>query len=646
MDDIEDDVSALSFALSKDTSGRTTGTGTKRGGYIWDEWLDTAGSGIDSAVHTEGSAASEEPTYFSVLPSSSHSRVEESSSYAPETSRGGHSNTCDGTLETTIFELKDKVSMMKKEAKAKGLRSKQLQGECQRLKTAKNRKIQRCQTKWEEKLREEEEQQHVIISKQKDFIGKIGKDVSDLEAKMAEMQSRIEKASKEGKMELEIVKQEMTKQLARSRRQWELNEGAHFRKLLADKNDQLQQEVTDSFEPRLTRFVEKGRTVLKNKAADLEKKMQEMKRQLQSEMHGKLDDACAELREHLKREEQKNRLSGERDLTACLARHNAEVNALKERFAREKRTAEEGAEKLRRLESESTLDGLKTIRKAEQGKLQELAAQHAREMSELVSQMSAQREEHRRILESNFARWKATFTQRLDHELHAKADRMRGLAKAAAFSEGEEVIRKIKAELRTQNDELAEDNSSRLMEARLHHEEALKRLKHDEEHELGELDMLESDVRRLRMERDVARRDGDGRADKVAMAERRVESLRTELRAVQHELQALGLLHQQDSVQRMDALREELREWKDRYMDARDAAEHSSKRNRAATSDFKEKLGCDFGRITDKITAVLRSKDLVVRDLQRQLADLQHTNALRQDELELRRDRKFSSIDG
>jgi len=96
----------------------------------------------------------------------------------------------------------------------------------------------------------------------------------------------------------------------------------------------------------------------------------------------------------------------------------------------------------------------------------------------------------------------------------------------------------------------------------------------------------------------------------------------------------------------MDALREELREWKDRYMDARDAAEHSSKRNRSATSDFKEKLGGDFGRITDKITAVLRSKDLVVRDLQHQLADLQHTNALRQDELELRRDRKFSSIDG
>jgi len=647
LDDIEDDVSALSFSMSKDSRL----TSTKRGGYIWDDWVDEVGrgdsSGVGHGLHTESSTGTrEEPTYFSMMPSSSrvHGGDGPLSAYTSGASRGVLSNDTENTLETTIFELKEKLSAMKKEAKAKGLRAKQLQGEYTRLSTAKNRKILRSQTKWEERLREEKEQHHMILSKQKDFLGKVSKDVSDLETKMADMQRKLDTSSLKGKKELQVTKQEMAKSLSRARKQWELNEGAHFRKLLAEKNDQLQQEVTDSFEPRLAKFVEKGRTELRSKSADLEKKMQKLKRQLQSEMHGKLDEAVEELREELKVEEQRMRMGGERDLQACLTRHNDEINALRDRYSRERRLTEEGAEKIRRLEAESTLDGLKTIRKAEQGKVHELTARQAREMSDFVSQSSAQRDEYRRRLETELTQWRDGFGSRLESEMQAKADRLRGLAKATSFAEGEEVIRKVKEDLRIQQEELKDDTEARLMAARVHHETALKRLKTDTERDLNDIDMLESDLRRLRMERDVGRRDEEARSGREASASRRIDNLRSELQAVQNELQEIGLHHQRDAERRMDMLREELREWKDSFMDAREAAEASSKRGSAAVAGLKERLAGEFTRITDKVTAVIKSKDLVVRDLQRQLSELQRSNAMYQDELELRRDQKFSSL--
>ena len=48
--------------------------------------------------------------------------------------------------------------------------------------------------------------------------------------------------------------------------------------------------------------------------------------------------------------------------------------------------------------------------------------------------------------------------------------------------------------------------------------------------------------------------------------------------------------------------------------------------------------------IQDKINAVLRSKELALSDLRRQLGELQRENSQMQDELEFRRDKQFTDL--
>ena len=643
--DLDDDVSALSFSVSKDSGQTRT---SKRGGYIWDEWDN--GGGAENSTHSQTSSV-DEPTYFSVRPSGSRSTVLGSDDPAQAVSgayggvEGGGSHSTEATLETTIMDLRDKAMNMKAELKSKNAQVKTMQSDYQRLVIAKNRKIQRARSKWSEKLRAEQDEHAAVMTQQREFVAKVTSDTAALETKMRDLEERLEASVKSEKVETSATEQEMERMLVRARRQWELNEQAYFRKVLAEKTDQLQQEVTGSFEPRLAKFVERGRAALRTRSAELEKKLDETRRRLQTELHGELDARLQELRDQLKEEEQKSRKAGEVDLQKCLGRHNDEVNALKERFAREKRQVDESAERLRRLEAESTLAGMKTIRKAEKVKIEELAARHARALSEAVSSLSTQREARRAELDAETEAWGDHFRGRLANENAVKTARLQAQARTDALASGETVLARVREELRKEADANAIQLSSTLADRRAHHEQALERLREDELRAQNELEAVEQDLRYLRLERDAARRQGEALVNEEAEGERSVEALRAELRTVQGQLSQLDTQHSSEKATRMDALRGELREWKERYMAVREQEVKTGHRTHEAMEALRDRLREETSRITDKVSAVLRSKEMVVRDLQRQLGDLQRQNAQSQEDLEMRRDRKFSVME-
>jgi hypothetical protein len=414
--------------------------------------------------------------------------------------------------------------------------------------------------------------------------------------------------------------------------------------MASSKSDSLQKQAADAFGPRLERAVTKGKDALAKRQIEAEKRLQNMKISLQKELTDKVEEAIAQTRESLKDEEIRIRNTTERELQRGLTRHGDEVSLMKERNQRERKLADEAAERVRRLESESTLDGLKQIRAAESVHTKELVARQQRELSSKVRDFSNGKENLRKQIEKNLSEWEEQCQFKIQAEVQASADEARALAKSNAFAETEEILKKLREEILQERRTKLKELEDGLESLQIRTEERMDSLRLDERRLGDQADSLNSEVDALKSHRGVLQSTSSSKSKFLCTQRAKLEELRSELKQVRGDIDGIDSMLDEETRRHRDEQEVEMSHWHAKIEETEEELVVTTRRIRSAKSSLQERLDNDISRIRNKIGAVLRSKDLAIQDLRRQLGELQSKNSHQQDQLEFYRDKKFSSV--
>jgi len=423
-----------------------------RGGrsYIWDEWQydDRHGSVVsqltgDDGEDGNGSTApgGDNATYFSLRAGAGASP---SASSSPQRTLGSHASK---SVQHVVGELKVKIDAMKAQLQQKQTRIKDLQSELARLHTAKTRREQKFKTTWESKLSEQREVQAATLKKSRDFVERITGDVKQLTIKRNGLKDKVARLAAHRESALQLLQEDAQRKAQRVRRQWEAEERAVFEKVLKGKEEALKKAAAESFGPALDKMVIEGKEAVRTRQDEVTKRLEKLRRELALEVQDKLTQAREELRDQIRDDDEKSRRAAERRLQDLLRKHGEELDALKLKFQRDKKMAEESAERTRRIDAETSLEGMREIRKSESQQVVEIMAAQQRELGQLVTNHG----EAISALKASLAKEEEAFARRLRKEMAAASEQSRDRAvsslTARINAEADKVISKLREDI-------------------------------------------------------------------------------------------------------------------------------------------------------------------------------------------------------
>ena len=452
------------LANNKSSSGAGTGAASSpsrsvgaqsRGGrsYVWDEWQydDRHGSIVsqltgDDGDDGNGSSAQggDNATYFSLRAGAGATSPSPSSSSSPQRTLGSHASK---SVQHVVEELKVKIDAMKGQLQQKQARIKDLQSELARLHTAKTRREQKFKTTWASKLSEQREVQAATLKKSRDFVERISGDVKQLTIKRDGLKDKVARLAAHRESALQLLQEDAQRKAQRVRRQWEAEERSVFEKVLKGKEEALKKAAAESFGPALDKMVIEGKEAVRARQDEVTKRLEKLRRELALEVQDKLTQAREELRDQIRDDDEKSRRVAERKLQDLLRKHGEELDALKLKFQREKKMAEESAERTRRIDAETSLEGMREIRKSESQQVVEIMAAQQRELGQLVTNHG----EAISALKASLAKEEEAFARRLRKELAAASEQNRDRAvsslTARINAEADKVISKLREDI-------------------------------------------------------------------------------------------------------------------------------------------------------------------------------------------------------
>jgi hypothetical protein len=350
-------------------------------------------------------------------------------------------------VQHVVEELKVKIDAMKGQLQQKQARIKDLQSELARLHTAKTRREQKFKTTWASKLTEQREVQAATLKKSRDFVERISGDVKQLTIKRDGLKDKVARLAAHRESALQLLQEDAQRKAQRVRRQWEAEERSVFEKVLKGKEEALKKAAAESFGPALDKMVIEGKEAVRARQDEVTKRLEKLRRELALEVQDKLTQAREELREQIRDDDEKSRRVAERKLQDLLRKHGEELDALKLKFQREKKMAEESAERTRRIDAETSLEGMREIRKSESQQVVEIMAAQQRELGQLVTNHG----EAISALKASLAKEEEAFARRLRKELAAASEQNRDRAvsslTARINAEADKVISKLREDI-------------------------------------------------------------------------------------------------------------------------------------------------------------------------------------------------------
>ena len=437
--------------------------------YVWDDWGNDDGLGggaggaggastVSQLTGDEfGGGGGDTATYFSLRADpNSHSHygggdggASERDGFAgrssPQRSLASTAGAgSSASLQRVVGDLKVKIDALKGQLGDKQARVRELQSELARLATAKARRVQKFRSAGEAQLAAQREELGAALKKTSDFVEKLASDVKQLTIKRDGLKDKQGRLAAQRESALQLLQDEVARKMARARRQWEAEERAVFEKALKGKEEALKKAAADSFGPALDKLVIEGKEAVRARQDECTKRLERLKRELSAELSSKIAEARESLRDQIKADDEKTRRAGERQLQDALRRHSEETEALKLKFQRERRLAEETAERTRRIDAETSLEGMREIRRAESQQAMELMASQQRELAQVV----ASHAEEIKAVKQSLAAAETELQQRVTKELQASSSQQRDKAKAAFLSklgaETEKVVSKLR----------------------------------------------------------------------------------------------------------------------------------------------------------------------------------------------------------
>eukprot|EP01041_Mallomonas_annulata_P006451 gene6451-13033_t len=596
--------------------------------YVWDQWNDNDNDNDNHDVfgdRGEGEGA----TYFSLPPHHLSSSDDQS--------------VASSSLPTVVSELSTKIQIMKTELQEKTKISKELHAELTRLKSAYKKRVDKVQSRWESELGRVREDAAVAVRKQTEFVETTRDNTKQLAEKAAVLSERLSKAESSREEAVGAVRRDGNKRRQRAMRQLESDEKQSFEKLSSSKSEGMRKAAADEVGPRLEALVHEGKEKVRVQQEEADRALRHLSRQLEEDMDGRLRESEMVLRASLSDEEVQRGRIGERRRGERQQQHKKDLEAVHERFERQKRTLEEAAERTARIDLEAAIEARKGQRSSELRQLQEETASQQRELATLMESLSGSRGRLKGELEAEEDRWREEARRKRTVRRESREMRVKSGARAEAERDTERVRTRMIAEVESDrvsmktrmdgevNDvrlrverrassrrvELRQevnrikDNAHRLHTAVSHLQSQLRDLRLTLSEKESELEETRSALTRLTThleydeDNDNAARDtvaaGSGGNVSVSLSvwERKVEDVEKEIRI------------------QGDTLKQELEQ-----------EEHT--------------LDETMSQVRDKVRMVLRRKEQAVREARVRLGEVQGLVTSRSDQLEQLRTAKFA----
>jgi len=465
-------VRATGAQSSPSKSSRTQGGRS----YVWDEWGNDEKLGRNSVSPLTGDdegTAGDNATYFSLKVGDSHVAPLENMARSGIESTGSGLSKSDinggasRSLQRVVGDLKVKIDALKGQLLEKTSHIRDLQSELARLSTAKARRVQKFRSTGEAQLAAQREELGAALKKNNDFVDKLGSDIKQLTVKRDGLKDKQGRFSSQRDAGLQLLRDEIMRKMQRTRRQWEAEERAVFDKVLKSKEELLKKAAAESFGPALDKMVIEGKEAVRERQDEVNKRLERVKRELNTELADKLNEARDVLRVQIKDDDERTRRAGERQLQDVLRRHSEEIEAIKLKIAREKRLAEETAERTRRIDAETSLEGMREIRRSEAQQAMELMSALQRELAQLVASHS----EAVKALKDSFVAEEVALAERLRKDIQASSSHQREEAKSRFLSklntETEKVIAKLREDSAVERKQIRDGIESEMDDLRM-----------------------------------------------------------------------------------------------------------------------------------------------------------------------------------
>lgn len=603
--------------------------------YIWDDDMAAyggKGQREDSTSAGNGDNNGDAATYFS-------------SQTMDATSFGSSKD-----LQETVSKIKQQVEQKKSELVELTRKAKDLQSELVRVNAARKRRVTKVRSEWEQKLEKQREESDVSLKRMKEFAERLQKETDELKKKRDSLQEKEDKIVKSRDQTLQLLREDIERKAAQTRRQWQVEEKAVFDKALSQRMDGIKKQAAEAFGPQMDKMVQDGKLALRKREEEINGRLEQARIHLQSELDRKLAAAKDAMREQIRNEEDRARRRSERKLEEALRAQSEEMAAVKTKFQRDKKVLEENVERVRRLNAESILESMKEVRTAESKQVMELMAANQRELAQIGrNNTEALRKEEERLSREEQEHLKAV-AERLDKEVSAKKEQALMSAKTQAGAETERVLERLREDVQMERRRVKERIDKELDDLRLSTHTALEAKASQEKRMMERIAAMKGEVESFRRElSSLEDRTRDKKSD-LADAKTRLSALRTELRQVEEEVDNTELRCNEELIQHQ---RKSSREYQ-QLLDEENSLKEELHREEVAAANRKDDAiamyAADLTRIRDKVEALLKRKDDTARSLRQQLAGLQEKSSHLEEQRDTVRAEQYArlatSVDG
>eukprot|EP00596_Hydrurales_sp_CCMP1899_P005551 CAMPEP_0119039342 /NCGR_PEP_ID=MMETSP1177-20130426/8762_1 /TAXON_ID=2985 /ORGANISM="Ochromonas sp, Strain CCMP1899" /LENGTH=413 /DNA_ID=CAMNT_0007003067 /DNA_START=135 /DNA_END=1373 /DNA_ORIENTATION=- len=282
-----------------------------------------------------------------------------------------------------VIAVRTKVDAMKAELRLKGENAREIEAELHRLRRAKDKKIEKLERTWMDRVNGLKDEQGKVISRQQDFMDRLNNDCHALVEKGEALKERISKSQEGVGTAVERGYIERKKKREKVRQQCILEENTGFLKIFLTKEEGLKTMAAKAIGVRMDGDVQTRREDIHKLTAELENKLIIFKRNLNSELEASCAESLERFREGRSREEDKARRMEELNLEETRRRQEGELSALRVKL---KRNRQSDNEKGVGSEVEGKGDGtrgrdLLRIREEGEGRCRELSENHQRKLS-------------------------------------------------------------------------------------------------------------------------------------------------------------------------------------------------------------------------------------------------------------------------
>ena len=445
-------------------SGSKSTSGTKR--YVWDE-VDELNN--DEWISNSPSSSMPPPPSYrsngSHMNSSPAGRYSHASMSSPTKGKSGEvpaSISSPSALSETVESLRRKIDAMKDELKERNGEVREVQAELVRLGAARDRRTQKYQSHWEDKLRLLADEQGKIVKRNMDLLSRLRDDVKQLETKEIALESKLASSRSHAESSIEVNSVTAQRRREKAKRQMESEERLMMEKVAATKLESMKTHAAKSLGAKLDALVIRGKETISARTEVLDTKFMSLKLQLQAELDNKFSESVGMLRAEQQDTTEKQRHQLERQMEEVKRRHQSEMGSLQERLLRTRKALEEKCERGLSIDAEAALENLRAVRAAEAKQLTELTERHQRDLSALLRSHADEKSAFEKQRQTDSEKWQQQRQSELKEHMERIRQRKRDIHAAKAAADTERIVSRLRSEAETERRRLLSNNEMEL----------------------------------------------------------------------------------------------------------------------------------------------------------------------------------------